>query len=325
MSEIALITGISGQDGSYLAELLLSKGYEVHGMVRRASIEDPDNRLVNIKQILNKLKLHVVSIDNYMSIYNVVKEIQPNQCYHMAASSFVNYSFDNEINVLDTNFYATYYLLTSLRDSVPNCKLFFAGSSEMFGNVTDSPQDENTPFFPRSIYGISKLASYHLLRNFREKYNMFACTGFLYNHESPRRSFEYVTRKITSNVAKIKLGLEDKLLLGNLEALRDWGYAPDYVYAMWLMLQQTEPDDYILSTGATTPVKRFVEYAFNYVNLDYQQYVVFDERFYRPTESIPLCGNFTKAQKTLGWQHTKCLKEIVEEMVDSDLNLFSRC
>jgi GDPmannose 4,6-dehydratase len=318
----ALITGIYGQDGSYLAELLLSKNYEVHGIVKSISLEDPNNKPRYLKNCKDNLVLHAVSLNNQLGLIKIINKVKPDEFYHLAASSFVNYTFDNDINVIDTNFYSTYFLLSILKDNVPECKIFFAGSSEMFGHVLESPQNENTPFNPRSLYGISKLASYHLMRNYREQYDMFCCTGILYNHESPRRSFEYVTRKITSSVARIKLGLLNKLALGTLEPLRDWGYAPAYVKAMWLMLQQKFPTDYVLATGITHSVREFVEYAFYYVGLDYRDYVVYDEKFYRPVEKIPLCGDSSKAYSDLKWQNTKSLKEIIQEMVDHDLNCF---
>jgi GDPmannose 4,6-dehydratase len=215
----ALITGITGQDGSYLAELLITKGYEVHGIVRRPSIEDAAHKLSNIKNILNQVILHTASLDNHLSLYKVISQVQPDECYHLAASSFVSYSFDDEFSILSSNFNGTHYLLASIKEIAPNCRFYFAGSSEMFGSANVAPQNEFTPFNPRSIYGISKLSSHHLVRNYRERYELFACSGILYNHESPRRDFKFVTRKITSSVAKIKVGLESKLFLGNLDAL----------------------------------------------------------------------------------------------------------
>ncbi|MGB5632730.1 MAG: GDP-mannose 4,6-dehydratase, partial [Waterburya sp.] len=263
----ALLTGITGQDGSYLAEFLLAKGYEVHGIVRRTSIEDAAHKLSNLKEILNKIVLHTASLDNHLSLYKVINQVQPDECYHLAASSFVSYSFDDEFSILSSNFSGTHYLLASIKEIMPVCRFYFAGSSEMFGSASNSPQNELTPFNPRSIYGISKLSSHHLVRNYREQYDLFACTGILYNHESPRRDFKFVTRKITSSVAKIKLGLQDKLYLGNLDAVRDWGYAPDYVYSMWLMLQQDTPRDYVVASGINHSVREFVKYAFDCVGL----------------------------------------------------------
>ncbi len=320
----ALITGITGQDGSYLAELLLGKGYQVHGIVRRASIEDAAHKLSNLKSILNKVILHTASLDNHLSLYKVICEVQPDECYHLAASSFVSYSFDDEFSILSSNFSGTHYLLASIKEIVPTCRFYFAGSSEMFGIVKNTPQNELTSFNPRSIYGISKLSSHHLVRNYREQYDLFACTGILYNHESPRRDFKFVTRKITSSVAKIKFGVQDKLYLGNLDAVRDWGYAPDYVCSMWLMLQQDTPKDYVVASGINNSVREFVQYAFDCVGLNYQEFVEVDKRFYRKAEKIPLCGDSSKIQRELNWKSNRQLKEIIREMVENDLNLLSQ-
>jgi len=246
----ALITGITGQDGSYLAELLLEKGYEVHGLVRRVALEDPTHRLWRIKHILDRLILHSASLESYASIFNVVEKIKPDECYHLAAQSFVSYSFEDAFSTINTNINGTLFILSTIKEKAPDCRFYFAGSSEMFGKVKETPQNEDTPFYPRSPYGISKVAGFDLTRNFRESYDLFACNGMLFNHESPRRGFEFVTRKITSTVARIKQGLESELRLGNLEAKRDWGFAGDYVEAMWLMLQQDQPEDYVIATGA---------------------------------------------------------------------------
>jgi GDPmannose 4,6-dehydratase len=317
----ALITGISGQDGSFLAEFLLNKGYEVHGLVRRAALEDAATKLANIKHLQEQVILHPAALDNELSLYKVISKVQPDECYHMAASSFVSYSFEDEFSILTTNFNGTHFLLTSIKEAAPHCRFFFAGSSEMFGTVKTSPQNEETPFNPRSIYGISKLASYHLVRNYRDQYGLYACTGILYNHESPRRDYKFVTRKITSQAARIKLGLMDKLYLGNLEALRDWGYAPDYVQAMWLILQHTSPDDFVIASGVNHSVKDFVACAFEYLDLDYQQYVEIDPRFYRQAEAVPLCGDASKIRQHLGWKPNKAFTDIIREMVDHDLLL----
>ncbi|MHB8171608.1 MAG: GDP-mannose 4,6-dehydratase [Thermincolia bacterium] len=319
----ALITGIGGQDGSYLAELLLAKEYQVHGIVRRVAIEDTEHKLKNISHILDRIHLHVAALDNVFSIIKIVKDVMPDECYHLAASSFVSYAFEDEISILNNNVNSTHYLLAAIKEFAPHCRVYFAGSSEMFGKVDQAPQNEGTPFNPRSIYGISKIASYHLIKNYREQYGLFACTGILYNHESPRRGFEFVTRKITSSVAKIKLGIEKKLTLGNLDALRDWGYAPDYVKAMWLMLQREVQEDYVIASGVTHSVHEFVECAFNHVGLDYRDYVDFDQRFYREAERIPLRGDSSKAKEELKWQSNKQFEDIVAEMVDHDLNLLS--
>lgn len=323
MVKKALITGIAGQDGSYLAEFLLGRGYEVHGIVRRQSIEDSSVKLKNIAGVLDRLILHVASLENHLSLYKVISQVQPNECYHLAASSFVSYSFDDESSILAINFNGTHHLLASIKDVAPECRFFFAGSSEMFGLAQNSPQDETTPFNPRSIYGISKLASHHLVQNYCRQYDIFACTGILYNHESPRRDYKFVTRKITSSVAKIKLGLQDKLYLGNLDALRDWGYAPNYIRAMWLMLQNNSPQDYVIASQKTHSVRDFVKCAFDYVALDYRKFVEIDPRFYRPSEKIALKGNSSKIFSELSWQSEKNFAAIVAEMVENDLNLFS--
>lgn len=319
MTRKALITGIAGQDGSYLAELLLSKGYEVHGIVRRIAIEDSAHKLKNLVHLHDRLKLHVASLDNVLSLIKTVREVMPDECYHLAASSFVSYSFEDEMSILNNNINATHYLLAALKEFVPHCRFYYAGTSEMFGTVEQSPQDERTPFNPRAIYGVSKVAGYHLVKNYRSQYGMFACSGILYNHESPRRGYEFVTRKIISSAVKIKLGLLDSVALGNLDARRDWGYAPDYVQAMWLMLQTDTPDDFVVATGETHTVREFVETAFNCLGLDYRQYVKTDPQFFRPTELVDLCGNAGKITTQLGWQRTKNLQEIIVEMVESEM------
>ena len=315
----ALITGITGQDGSYLAELLLSKGYRVHGIVRRVALEDPDHRMVRIRHLLPQLELHSASLESFASLLQVLARVHPDECYHLAAQSFVSYSFEDEFSTLNTNINGTHYMLAAVRAVAPACRFYFAASSEMFGKVRETPQDELTPFHPRSAYGISKVAGYELTRNYREAYGMHASSGILYNHESPRRGFEFVTRKITSHVAKIKHGLADRLPLGNLEAKRDWGHAQDYVKAMWLMLQQDEPDDYVVATGRTWSVKQFVEAAFAYVDLDWRDYVVIDPRFFRPAEVQLLLGDAGKAMRSLGWEPTHSFQDLVEEMVQEDM------
>jgi GDPmannose 4,6-dehydratase len=315
----ALITGITGQDGSYLAEFLLQKGYEVHGIVRRVAIEDPEHRLWRIRHILDKIILHAASMESYASIFKVIDQVKPDECYHLAAQSFVSYSFEDEFSTINTNINGTHFVLSAIKEKVPKCKFYFAGSSEMFGLVKETPQNENTPFHPRSPYGISKVAGFDLTRNYREAYNIFACSGILFNHESPRRGYEFVTRKISNTVAEIKLGLSKELKLGNLEAKRDWGYAGDYVKAMWLMLQQDEPDDYVIASGETHSVKEFAELAFNHVGLDYRDYLSSDERFFRPAEVHQLKGDYSKGKKILGWEPTVSFKELVKMMVEADL------
>lgn len=315
----ALITGITGQDGSYLAELLLEKGYEVHGIVRRVALEDPGNRLCRIKHILNKITLHSASLDNYPSIFNVVDKISPQECYHLAAQSFVSYSFEDEFSTITTNINGTHFVLSAIKERAPKCKFYFAASSEMFGHVHETPQTENTPFHPRSPYGISKVAGFDLTRNYREAYGMFALSGILFNHESPRRGFEFVTRKITNAVAEIKLGLAKEVRVGNLEAKRDWGFAGDYVKAMWLMLQQAKPEDFVVATGETHSVKEFLELAFSFVGLDWKKYTVIDKNFYRPSEVHLLLGNYAKAKRKLGWKPEVKFKQLVQMMVSEDL------
>jgi GDPmannose 4,6-dehydratase len=319
MLKRALITGITGQDGSYLAEFLLEKGYEVHGIVRRVAIEDPEHRLWRIRHILDKLILHPGSLESYASIFKIVEKVKPDECYHLAAQSFVSYSFEDEFSTINTNINGTHFVLSAIKEKAPECRFYFAGSSEMFGLVKETPQNENTPFHPRSPYGISKVAGFDLTRNYREAYNLFACSGILFNHESPRRGYEFVTRKISNAVAEIKLGLSKKLTLGNLETKRDWGFAGDYVKAMWLMLQQDEPDDYVIASGETHSVKEFAELAFSYVDLDYQDYLTSDERFYRPAEVYQLKGDFSKGRKILGWEPTVSFEELVKMMVGADM------
>lgn len=315
----ALITGITGQDGSYLAELLLGKGYEVHGTIRRASLEDPEHRLWRIRRILSMVILHPASLESYPSMYSVMEKVKPDECYHLAAQSFVSYSFENEFSTINTNINSTHVVLSAIKEKVPHCKFYFAASSEMFGNTKKAPQNENTPFHPRSPYGVSKVTGFHLTNNYREAYGIFACNGILFNHESPRRGFEFVTRKITNAVAKIKLGLANKLSLGSLEPTRDWGFAGEYVLAMWLMLQQDKPDNYVIATGRTHSVREFVELAFGCVDLNCQKYVVGDKRLYRPAEICELKGDYSKAKDKLGWQPKVGFEELVEMMVKADL------
>ena len=322
----ALITGITGQDGSYLSELLLDKGYEVHGIVRRSAIEDPEHRMSRLTHLLDRIVIHPGSIESYPSVFNVVKGVQPDDCYHLAAQSFVAYSFadSDEFSTLLTNINGTHHILSAIKEIVPSCRLYFAGSSEMFGNVEESPQNENTRFMPRSPYGISKLTGYHLVRNYREVYGLFAVNGILFNHESPRRGFEFVTRKISSHAAKIKLGLATELRLGNLDARRDWGHAKDYVKAMWMMLQGNGPEDYVVGTGVSHSVREFVEIAFHYVGLDYRKFVVEDPKYYRPAETHPLIADASKAKTRLGWTSHYRFSDLVEEMVESDLRNLSK-
>jgi len=314
----ALITGITGQDGSYLAELLLEKGYEVHGIVRRAAIEDPEHRMSRIKHILPRVQIHAGSVESFASIFNVIKSVLPDECYHLAGQSYVAYSFEDEFSTLMTNINGTHHILSALRQAVPTCRFYFAASSEMFGNAPP-PQNENTPFRPRSSYGISKLTGYHLVRNYREAYGMFAVNGILFNHESPRRGFEFVTRKITSHVARIKKGLTRELRLGNLEAKRDWGHAKDYVRAMWLMLHADVPDDYVVGTGESHSVREFAQISFQQVGYDYRKFVIPDPTYFRPAEIYDLVADSSKAKEKLGWKNEYRFSDLVREMVESDL------
>jgi len=318
MPRRALITGITGQDGSYISELLLAKGYEVHGIVRRIALEDPEHRLSRLGAIRDRITLHAASLESYASLYQVVAKVVPDECYHLAAQSFVSYSFDDEFSTLNTNINGTHFMLGAIKNLVPECRFYFAGSSEMFGKVETVPQNESTPFHPRSSYGISKVCGFELTRNYREAYHLHASSGILFNHESPRRGYEFVTRKITSGIARILAGKAGKLPLGNLDAKRDWGHAREYVEAMWLMLQQPEPDDYVIATGETHTVREYAELAFNLAGLDYREYVMADPNLYRPAEVNMLLGDCGKARTRLGWTHQVSFKDLVREMLEAD-------
>ncbi len=324
MGRKALITGITGQAGSYLAEHLIELGYEVHGIVRRVALEDPGRRIGRITHLQDKVVLHPASLESYPSIFHVVSQYEFAECYHLAAQSFVAESFTDGFSTMNTNINGTHYMLAALRELRPECRFYFAGSSEMFGKVKETPQNENTPFHPRSPYGISKVAGFDLTRNYREAYGMYCVGGILFNHESPRRGFEFVTRKITSTVAQIKSGLASELRLGNLDAKRDWGHAADYVRAMHLMLQQPKPDDYVIATGETHSVREFCELAFSQAGLDFKEYVSTDEKFYRPAEVDLLVGDSSKARKALAWKPRYSFRDLVREMVDADLQANSR-
>jgi GDPmannose 4,6-dehydratase len=317
----ALITGIAGQDGSYLAELLVSKGYEVHGVVRRVALEDPANRLWRLSSVRDRIALHAASIESYASTFRVVAEVVPHECYHLAAQSFVGYSFDDEFSTFNTNINGTHFLLDALKNRAPHCRFYFAGSSEMFGKPEQVPQNERTPFHPRSNYGISKVCGFELTRNYREAYGIYTASGILFNHESPRRGYEFVTRKITSGIARIVAGKERNLRLGNLEAKRDWGHAREYTAAMWTMLQEPEADDYVIGTGEAHSVREFAELSFGYVGLDYRDYVVCDPDSYRPAEVNILLSDATKARQKLGWEHKVSFPQLVREMVEADCKL----
>jgi len=315
MKKKALITGITGQDGSYLSELLLEKGYEVYGMVRRASVE----RFERIAHIQDRINLVQGDLTDQSSLDEAVKTIQPDEVYNLAAQSFVPTSWNQPTLTGEVTGIGTTRLLESVRKIKPDAKFYQASSSEMFGKVREVPQTELTPFHPRSPYGVAKVYAHFITVNYRESYNIFACSGILFNHESPRRGLEFVTRKITSHVAKIKLGLINELRLGNCDAKRDWGFAGDYVEAMWLMLQQSEPDDFVVAMGETHSVQEFVELAFGHAGLDWKKYVVIDPKFMRPAEVDLLVGSPEKAKTKLGWKPKVSFPELVRMMVDADM------
>jgi len=320
----ALITGITGQDGSYLSELLLEKGYEVHGIVRRVALEHPEARMWRLRHIIDRIHIHSASMESYASVFDIISRVKPDECYHLAAQSFVSYSFEDEFSTINTNLNGTHYVLSAIKRQVPHCRVYFAASSEMFGKVEETPQNENTPFHPRSPYGISKMAGFELTRNYREAYGLFTLSGILFNHESPRRGMEFVTRKISSAGAKIKLGLQQEIRLGNLDAMRDWGHAKDYVRAMWFMLQKDEPEDYVIATGESHSVREFLETAFKCVDLDYRDYVVVDDKLYRPSDVHILQGDASKARNKLGWSPSITFEELVKQMIKSDLEWYSK-
>ncbi len=319
----ALITGITGQDGSYLAEFLLSKGYEVHGIIRRASTFNT-GRIDHIYKDPHKsgvrLLLHYGDLSDSSELTNLIYNIKPDEIYHLGAQSHVRVSFDMPEYTGDITGLGTTRILEAIRRSGVKCKFYQASSSEMYGDAP-APQNEDTPFRARSPYAAAKIYSYWMVRNYREGYKLFACNGILFNHESPRRGETFVTRKITRGLARILAGKDKKLYLGNLEARRDWGYAPDYVEAMWMMLQQDKPDDYVIGTGETHSVKDFLEEVFKYVGLDWKEYVEIDPRYFRPTEVELLLADASKARRVLGWEPRISFKELVKIMVDSDLEL----
>ena len=325
MPKTALITGITGQDGSYLAELLLSKGYLVHGLIRRVALEDPEHRLSRILHLRDQIHLHPASLESLPSVYRVVDEVRPDECYHLAAQSFVSYSFDDEFSTFNTNINGTHYILNAIKNLAPDCRFYFAGSSEQFGKAEEVPQSETTRFHPRSAYGISKVAGFELTRNYREAHRLHASSGILFNHESPRRGFEFVTRKITSGVARILAGKADKLRLGNLEAKRDWGHAREYVDAMWRMLQQDRPGDFVVATGEAHSVSEFVELAFSIAGLDHRKYVDVDQLLYRPAEVNMLLGDASRARQVLGWTSEIDFEALVTEMLSEDCRQHGGC
>ena len=317
MGKIALITGISGQDGSYLAELLIKKKYKVYGICspyKKVNFE-------NLKNIKKKIVIKKIDINNYSKIKEIIKNLKPAEVYHLAAQSFVNYKFENEFLKLNPNINGTHYLLSAIKNFSTKTKFYFAASSEIFGNSVKKKQDENTKFNPRSAYGISKVTGYHLTKNYREAYGIFACSGILYNHESPRRNKNFVTRKITYNLAKIHKNKKHKIFLGNINSKRDWGHAKDYVVAMWKMLQQNKPQDFVIGTGKLHSVKDFLKIAFGYFGLDYRKFIIIDKKFYRKNDKYILRANINKATKILKWKPKINFKSLVNEMVINDINL----
>ncbi|MDX2731116.1 MULTISPECIES: GDP-mannose 4,6-dehydratase [Streptomyces] len=321
MTKTALITGVTGQDGSYLAELLLSKGYRVHGLVRRSSsfnTERIDHIYQGPQEAERRLVLHHADLSDGVALVNLLREIQPDEVYNLGAQSHVRVSFDAPLYTGDVTGLSTLRLLEAIRASGVETRIYQASSSEMFGS-TPPPQNEDTPFHPRSPYGAAKVFAYWTTVNYREAYGMFAVNGILFNHESPRRGETFVTRKITRAVARIKAGLQDRLYLGNLDAVRDWGYAPEYVEAMWRMLQHDEPTDYVVATGVPATVRQFMETAFAHADLDWNEYVRYDPKYERPSEVDALIGDASKARETLGWRPGTLVEELARIMVDADV------
>jgi GDPmannose 4,6-dehydratase len=317
MSKTAFVTGITGQDGSYLAELLLDRGYRVCGMVRRSSTENFER----INHLRERIELYQADLLDQTSIAGVLAQVQPDEVYNLAAQSFVATSWNQPVLTAEYTAVGVTRMLDAIRQVCPRARFYQASSSEMFGKVLEVPQKETTPFYPRSPYGVAKVYGHYITLNYRESYGMFACSGILFNHESPRRGLEFVTRKITHHVARIKHGLANELRLGNLQAKRDWGFAGDYVRAMWLMLQQDSPDDYVVGTGQAHTVQEFVEVAFDHVRLDWKKYVVVDPKFVRPAEVDLLLCDPSKAKQKLGWQPEMTFEQLVTTMVESDLVL----
>ena len=318
-SKRALITGITGQDGSYLADLLLEKDYEVHGMVRRASTET-FQRLAHIR---DDIVLHTGDLLDQRSLTDVLRDCEPDEIYNLAAMSFVAASWSQPTLTAEFTAVGVTRMLEAMREVVPGARFYQASSSEMFGKVREVPQRESTPFYPRSPYGVAKVYGHFITVNYRESYDLFACSGILFNHESPRRGLEFVTRKVTHGAAAIKLGLRDELALGNLDAERDWGYAKDYVEAMWLMLQQERPEDFVIATGQARSVRHLVDVAFDHLGLDPERHVRIDPQFLRPAEVEHLIGDYTKAREQLGWEPRTSFEEMIRLMVDTDLELLS--
>jgi len=316
----ALITGITGQDGSYLAELLLEEGYEVFGIVRRSSVKKYDR----IETLIDEIELVEGDLTDQSSLDSVIQAVQPNEVYNLAAQSFVPVSWNQPVLTGDVTGLGVIRILEAIRKHRPQAKFLQASSSEMFGKVRETPQTEKTPFYPRSPYGVAKVFGHYITVNYRESYGLFACSAIAFNHESPRRGLEFVTRKVTHQVAKIKCGLAKKLMMGNLDAKRDWGFAGDYVRAMWMMLQETEPDDYVLATGKTHSIRDLLEVAFGAVGLDWEQYVGIDPKLIRPAEVDFLRGDATKAREKLGWETQVGFEELIKMMVEADLEVVQR-
>jgi GDPmannose 4,6-dehydratase len=310
MGKVAIITGVGGQDGSYLTKLLLRKKYKVIGLTNPNSKKKTNFYNIDLKKI---------DLNNFRKISELIKKIKPDEFYHLAAQSFINYKFEDEFFKLNPNINGTHYILSAIKKYSPKTKFYFAASSEIFGNAKKYPQNENSKFNPRSAYGISKVAGFHLTKNYREAYNLFSCSGILYNHESPIRNSNFVSRKITSSLAKILIHKQKKIILGDIDAKRDWGYAGDYVEAMWKMLQQKKPNDFVIGTGITHSVKDFLRIAFKYVNLDYKDYIKFDKKLIRPKESVILLADSRKAKKILKWKPKTTFKEMIHKMIDADI------
>jgi GDPmannose 4,6-dehydratase len=316
----ALITGITGQDGSYLAELLLAKGYEVFGLVRRSSSKNFER----IESLIDDIKIVEGDLTDQSSLDSVIHEVQPDEVYNMAAQSFVPASWNQAVLTGDVTGLGVMRVLEAIRKHRPQAKFLQASSSEMFGKVRETPQTEKTPFYPRSPYGVAKVFGHYITVNYRESYGLFACSAIAFNHESPRRGLEFVTRKVTNQVARIKCGLSKKLMMGNLDSKRDWGFAGDYVRGMWLILQQSEPEDFVLATGKTHSVRELLEAAFDAAGLDWQKYVEIDPKLIRPAEVDSLCGNATKSHDKLQWEPRVSFEELIKMMVQADLDLLRR-
>ena len=315
MGKVAIITGISGQDGSYLAELLIKKKYKVYGICNPRK----KNNFKNLISIKNKVSIKKIDINDYSKIKTMIKKFKPTEFYHLAAQSFINYKFEDEFFKLNPNINGTHYILSAIKQFSPKTKFYFAASSELFGNTDTLSQNEKTKFNPRSAYGISKVAGFYLTKNYREAYNLHACSGILFNHESPRRNENFVSRKITKNLSLILKGKIKKIKLGNINSKRDWGHAKDYVFAMWKMLQIKKPQDFVIGTGKTHTVRYFIDLAFKRVNLNYKKFIIIDKKLFRPNDKVILKANFKKAKKVLNWKPQISLKSLVNEMVDQDI------